>query len=152
MTHAEPLASVLQEWIGIVMHRSMRSMIRYMKENDLSASQIGALFQIHHGRSNISDLAERLGITTAAASQMLERLVQQDIIRRSEDPEDRRAKRLVLTEKGQRILRESIQIRRGWLEELASALSFNEKQQVIAAMRLLIERARKLDQEPDPVR
>ena len=77
------------------MHRSMHSLIHYIKKNDLSMSQIGALFQINHGKSNVSELGEGLGITIAAASQMLERLVQQELILRTEDPEDRRVKKLV---------------------------------------------------------
>ena len=78
MPQRDPLILTLQEWIGTFMRRSMRSLILYSKENELSMSQIGALFQINRGRSNVSDLGEGLGITSAAASQMLERLVQQE--------------------------------------------------------------------------
>ena len=78
MSSVDPLPPILQEWIGIFMRRSMRSLIQYIKENDLSMSQIGALFQIQRGKSNVSELGEGLGISTAAASQMLERLVQHD--------------------------------------------------------------------------
>ena len=66
MPHAEPVLLNLQDWIGTFMRRSMRGLVLYMKENDLSASQIGALFQINRGRSNVSDLAEGLGISLAA--------------------------------------------------------------------------------------
>ena len=95
------------------MRHSMHSFILYSKENSLSMSQIGALFQINHGRSNVSDLSDGLGITNAAASQMLERLVQQELILRSEDPQDRRVKQFVLTGKGCRIMQESLQARQG---------------------------------------
>jgi DNA-binding MarR family transcriptional regulator len=147
MPHADPVVVLLQEWLGMFMRRSMRSLIRHMKENDLSMSQIGALFQIDRGRSNVSDLGQRLGITIAAASQMLERLVQQDLIRRSEDPEDRRAKQLILTDKGRRIIRESIDARQGWLEELSATLSGREKEQVAAAVRVLIDKTHQFEQQ-----
>jgi len=148
MSNADPLVGLLHEWTGAFMHRSMHSFIRYMKENELSMSQVGALFQIKHGRSNVSDLGEELGITTAAASQMLERLVQQDLIRRSEDPQDRRAKQLVLTDKGCRIVQEAIQARQGWLEGLVAALSAREKEQVATAVRVMIDKTDRLDEEP----
>ncbi len=146
MSNAEPLSGLLHEWMAVVMRRSLRNMMRYMRENELSMTQIGALFQIHRGRTNVSDLAERLGVTTAAASQMLERLVQQDLIRRSEDPEDRRAKRLVLTDKGYRIVQRSLQARQGWLEAAVSGLSAREREQVAAAVKILIERARQVEE------
>jgi DNA-binding MarR family transcriptional regulator len=142
----DPLTITLQEWIAAFMHRSMRNFIRYSKENSLSMSQIGALFQINHGKSNVSDLGDGLGITNAAASQMLERLVQQELILRSEDPQDRRVKHLVLTDKGCQIMRESIQARQGWLVDLVATLSADEKEQVAAAVKILIDRTNQLEQ------
>jgi len=131
------------------MHRSMRSLILYMKENDLSMSQVGALFQINHGRQHVSELGEGLGISIAAASQMLERLVQQELILRSEDPQDRRVKQLALTHKGCRIMHESVQARQGWLEDLVSTLSAGEKGQIAAAIKVLIDKANQLDQQSE---
>ena len=131
------------------MRRSMRSMILYMKENDLSMSQVGALFQIHHGRSNVSDLGEGLGISIAAASQMLERLVQQGLIVRSEDPDDRRVKKLVLTDKGCRVMQESVRARQEWLAELVSSLAPAEKERIAAALQIMIERVNQLEHRPE---
>lgn len=145
MSRADPLVPLLQEWMGAFMRRSMRSMILYMKENDLSMTQVGALFQVQHGRANVSDLGEGLGVTIAAASQMLERLVQLGLIRRSEDPQDRRAKKLVLTDRGCKVIEECIQRRQGWVDELVRSLSAGEKERVAAAVRIMIEKAGQLD-------
>ena len=107
---------------------------------------------INRGRSNVSDLGEGLGISTAAASQMLERLVQQELILRSEDPQDRRVKHLALTDKGCQIMQEIIQARQGSLEELVSILSASEKEQIAAAVRVMIEKTNQLDQHSEPER
>ena len=152
MSSVDPLPPILQEWIGIFMRRSMRSLIQYIKENDLSMSQIGALFQIQRGKSNVSELGEGLGISTAAASQMLERLVQHDLILRSENPQDRRVKQLVLTDKGLRIIQESVQFRKDLLEDLVSSMSDDEKGTVEAAVNILIDKTNQLDQRPALVR
>ena len=148
----DPLTITLQEWIGAFMRNSMRSFILYSKENGLSMSQIGALFQINHGRSNVSDLGDGLGITNAAASQMLERLVQQELILRSEDSQDRRVKHLVLTDKGCRIMQESVQARQGWLVDLVAILSADEKEQIAAALKVLIDKTNQLDQHSESER
>ena len=149
MPNAEPVVPLLQEWIGAFMRRSMRSLILFLKENDLSMTQLGALFQIKQGKSNVSDLGEWLGISIAAASQMLERLVQQELVLRSEDLQDRRAKHLILTDKGCRILEKTIQARRDWLKELVSTLSVGEKEQIATAVRVLIDRTNLLDQHSE---
>jgi len=88
-------------------------------------------------------------VTNAAASQMLEHLVQQQMITRSEDPHDRRAKQIVLTDKGRQVLQESIHARQGWLEDLAHTLSPEEKEQVVAALHILIEKTSQLEKPPD---
>ncbi len=106
--------------------------------------QIGALFRISHARAGVSELGDELGVTSAAASQMLDRLVQLGLVHRSEDPNDRRVKQLILTGKGQQIVYESIQARQGWLGELAEALSPEEKEQVTRALEILGEKTGKM--------
>ena len=97
-----PFVSTFLTWIGLFMHRSMRSLVRYAREHGLSMSQIAALFQIsNRGQLTISEFGDDLGVTSAAASQMLDRLVQQGLVLRSENPEDRREKQLVLSDLGQ---------------------------------------------------
>ena len=109
-------------------------------------SQISALFHIRRESGcGVTDLGDHLGITSAAASQMLERLVQQGLILRSEDPLDRRVKQLFLTEDGQKIIQESIHARQGWLDNLTATLSSAEQEQVIAALKILIEKVKRLE-------
>jgi MarR family transcriptional regulator for hemolysin len=104
---------------------------------------LGALFHVHRmGHSGVTDLGEHLGVTSPAASQMLDRLVEQGLILRTQDPSDRRAKQIVLTDAGLRVLQESMPARQTWLHELAGALSDSEKASVTAALELLSERAR----------
>jgi DNA-binding MarR family transcriptional regulator len=145
----DPFVATLQEWVKVFMRRSMRNFFIYSKESGLSMPQIGALFHIYNGPSGVSDLGDDLGVTSGAASQMLERLVQFQLILRSEDPHDRRFKHLVLTEKGRRTLDESIHAREGWLEELANNLSADEKEQVTAALRVLIEKSKLFEEKSE---
>ncbi len=144
MQDPDPFVAAMRQWTEIFMRRSMGNFILYSKKSGVSMAQIGALFNVHRGTSGVSDLGEDMGITSAAASQMLERLVQQQFVVRSEDPRDRRVKHLVLTDKGHQILEGSIRARQGWLEELAKELSDDEKEQVISALDILIEKARQL--------
>ena len=147
MQQADPFVETLHRWIAVSMHRSMRDFSGYAKEIGLSMAQLGALFQIHHrGCSGVTDLGDKLGVTSSAASQMLERLVHQELIQRSEDPSDRRVKQIVVTDKGRQVLEDSIRARQSWLSDLAETLSDREKQEINAALNLLIDKAGHLGQ------
>lgn len=146
MQTLDHFVSVLTEWSEVFMKNSMRNFIHYSKESGLSMSQIGALFGVFHkGNRAVSDIGDDLGITKAAASQMLDRMVQQGLILRSEDPSDRRVKQIVLTGKGRKVLQEIIDVRQGWFLSLAAEFSESEKAQVVSALNILIQKANQLD-------
>jgi DNA-binding MarR family transcriptional regulator len=70
--------------------------------------------------------------------------VQQEFVLRTEDPSDRRAKRMVLTEKGRQVLQGSMRAHRSWLSSLATTLSDSEREAVIEALHILIDNANRL--------
>ena len=153
MLDADPFVVALQRWLEVSMHRSVRPLICYARGHGLSMSQLGALFHIHRrGSSGVTDLGEHLGVTSAGASQMLDRLVQQGLILRSVDPSDRRVKQIVLTDKGLQVLQESMRARQNWLYQLAGALSDSEKETITAALDVLIDRTRHAGQPVEPDR
>lgn len=150
MSVPSPFNTAIQSWIGVFMHRSMRSMLLYAKANGLSMSQLGALMHIFKGTCGVSDIGDDLGISSAAASQMLERLVQQDLVTRSEDPRDRRVKQIVLTTHGKQVMEGSMRASREWLNELAASLSPAEQVQAVAALNILVAKANQIEPQPDP--
>jgi DNA-binding MarR family transcriptional regulator len=146
MLPSDPFVAKLHQWIEVSMKHSMRNFIHYARKSGLSMSQLGALFHLNHmGSSGVTDLGDHLGVTSAAASQMLERLLQQGLILRTEDPNDRRVKQIVLTERGCQILEEGIRARQGWLNDLGKAFSDSEKDQIAAALNILIDKASRFD-------
>lgn len=151
MQQADPFVAALEKWIEVFMHRSMRDLMDYARTSGLSMAQLGALFQIYHGGSSgVTSLGDKLGVTSSAASQLLERLVQQELIRRSEDPSDRRAKRIILTDKGLQVVRESMHARQRLLSDLSENLSDVEKSTIIAALDVLIDTATRLGRPAGP--
>ena len=144
MTAREELQAALQEWTGAFMRNSMRSLLLFSKERGLSVPQIGALFRIHRGDCSVSDLGSELGVTNAAASQMIDRLVQQGLLERSEHPIDRRAKYLALTPRGQALVQQAIEARMRWIEDLTTTLTSEQQQAIAAALTTLTQAARDL--------
>lgn len=146
MSDKNQFVGTFHEWIELLMHRSMRGHMQYARKKGLSRSMLATLFLLNHREKiGVTDLGEHLGVSSAAASQMLERLVEEKIIQRSEDPDDRRMKKITLTEKGCGVLKESIDARMVWVEELAAKFSAEEKEQIASAMRLMIDKTRQMD-------
>ncbi|PKO13804.1 MAG: hypothetical protein CVU39_17410 [Chloroflexi bacterium HGW-Chloroflexi-10] len=142
--------TAMQAWIEVFMRRSMHNFIHYAKRKGYSMSQINTLFHIHrHGTCGVTDVAEHLGISNAAASQLLERLVQQKMVLRTEDPVDRRNKRIILTEEGKHTVAESIHARQAWIIDLQEKLDQTEKDQVIAALDILTTKISLLETLPE---
>ncbi len=141
-----PLLETLHEWLRLIMRFSMRNFMLYAREHNYSIAQLNALFRIYHrGPCGISELGDEMGVTSAAASQLLDRLVQQGLAVRSEDTRDRRNKVVQLTETGRAIVQEAMAARQGWLEEVVNRLTPQEQQQVENAVRLLMDKMRSLD-------
>jgi len=134
---------VIREWSEVFMQRSMRDFRKFMEETGLSFSQINILMRLlHGGNTGVSEIGDQLGVTNAAASQAVDRLVQLGLIERTEDPDDRRAKRLVLTPKGRTLIEKGIEVRSQWVEGLTDALTPDQQSLIISALTLLTAAAR----------
>jgi len=103
--------------LGRVMHQWLHTSRRFARQHGLSVAQIMVLRQLQFGGPcSVSDLAQRMGVTNAAASQILDRLVDQGLVVRRENPADRRSKSVALTSQGDQILASATQWHRAWLE------------------------------------
>ena len=142
----------IRAWMDIFMHRSMRSWGQYAKSTGLGMPQFSILMQLHHkGSCGVSDISERFDITNAAASQLVDKLVPGGLIKRDEDPNDRRAKVLNLTDKGKKLIQQGMEVRYRWVDELAGRLTADERVQVSEALDIMTQAAKELEAEtPQP--
>jgi DNA-binding MarR family transcriptional regulator len=146
MSVSKQFTTALREWSDVFMRRSMRETIQFWKESALSMPQISTLMHLrHHGACGVSEVGAQLGVTNAAASQMVDKLVHLGLLARAEAEHDRRAKHLTLTPKGEAFLQKGIEARRRWLENLADALTPEQQRAVSLALPYLTEAARKLE-------
>ncbi|TAK10872.1 MAG: MarR family transcriptional regulator [Anaerolineae bacterium] len=139
----EVFERALYEWNDIVMRRSMQAFWRFAREAGLSMPQIQTLMRLHyHGECSVSDVGSHLEVSNAAASQMVQRLVEDGLVKRDEDPGDRRTKLLGLTPKAERLVAQAIAARHGWMAEMAEGLTTEERKTVGPALARLIAAAR----------
>lgn len=148
MTKPTPITQPLRAWMDVFMHRSMRGWNQFAKSTGLSMPQFSILMQLHYkGACGMSEISERFDVSAAAASQLVDKLVQAGYIERTEDPSDRRAKLLKLSAKGAKLVDDGIQERYRWMDELTSRLSAADQTKISEALSMLTEEARKLDQK-----
>jgi DNA-binding MarR family transcriptional regulator len=139
---------IIRGWMDIFMHRSMHNWSHFAKSTGLSMPQFSILMQLHHkGACGVSNISERFDITNAAASQLVDKLVQSGYLERAEDPSDRRAKVLNLTAAGQTLVMEGIQERHRWMDELVKGLSAGERAKVTEALTILTEAVKRREQK-----
>jgi len=151
MSNEDNFLNTLREWIETSTHRSMHAFIRHNRESELSLSQVNTLFRLyHHGPSPINDLADHLGITMAAVSQLLNQLIDTGYIHRSTSTKDRRVKLITLTEKGALTIEKSMRARHAWLNELTQLFTPLEKKQILPYIKLLNDRTQKFLRKTDP--
>lgn len=146
MTESSEFAEALQTWSRTFMRQSIHDMIHFSRGTGLSMPQVSTLFHLHHANEcGVSNIGEHLGVTNAAASQMIDRLVQQGLIERTEDPHDRRVKQLKLTAKGVSIVRRGAEVRSRRIDSLNDALTSDEQTLIIKALNMLTATAQKLE-------
>ena len=149
MNSTTELVEIIRRWLDIAMHRSMRDRTHFAKAKGLSMTQFGLLMQLHYrGNCGVSDISERFEITNPAASQLVDKLVQGNLVERAEDPNDRRAKQIQLSTKGKAMIERSIGERYRWVDELVTHLNAEERAKIAEALTLLTEAAAKLEKTP----
>jgi len=152
MTKSIQITQPLRAWMDVFMHRSMRGWNQFAKSTGLSMPQFSILMQLHYkGACGMSAISERFDVSAAAASQLVDKLVQAGYIERTEDPSDRRAKLLKLSTNGAKLVDNGIQERYRWMDELTSRLSAAEQTKISEALTLLTEAARQMDQQRETV-
>ncbi len=93
-----------------LLFRQVRDALRVAVEQDLAAhghdltlSQFITLKKLHAGVANASELAQAAELNPGAMTRLLDRLEAAGLVRREADPCDRRALRIVLTDRGRAI-------------------------------------------------
>jgi len=130
-------AAALRRLVDRVSHRSGLALAT-MSDATVTLPQVLLMNHVTHGRATSpSGLANVMRVSLPAVSQIIDRLVQQGLLKRREDPGDRRRKTLATTAAADAFLRK-LEIARGRDFELGLASIAPE---LLAQMAALLERA-----------
>jgi DNA-binding MarR family transcriptional regulator len=138
-------AELIRRWVQASDMRSMAEWRRFVRGAGLSMPQLSLLMRLYHGGGcSVHDLGKGLGVSSAAASQMVDRLVQAQLVDRVESPEDRRVRTVALSAQGRHLIDRRIRSRYRWVDELVGELGADTKASMGKVLHALIEAEKRL--------
>ena len=119
--------------------------LRVIEETGLSMTQCKALLELGglggDARAwQVSDLAELFGVSVPSMSRAVDALVKAKLATRVEDPDDRRARQVRITEKGQQLVETLVTVRQTGMQAFAATLTAAQRRKLDAAVDALMER------------
>ena len=118
--------------------RWIRGEMRRASADSLTVPQLRALLYVRrHPGTNLSGLADHLGVGVTTASGLVDRLVRQQLLTRTQDPTERRRMRLELTPEGDARVQRSRGQTRSALAATLSGLSADQLSAIYQALGLL---------------
>jgi len=119
--------------------------LRVIEETGLSITQckalleLGGLGQETHAWQ-VSDLAERFGVSVPSMSRAVDALVKAKLATRVEDPDDRRVRRVEITAQGKDLVATLVTVRMSGIESFVATLSAAQRRKLDAAVEALLDR------------
>jgi DNA-binding MarR family transcriptional regulator len=128
---ADAAAAAILENVPLIM-RSIHGRMREGRPAGMSVAQFRTLLYLRrHPGSGLSEIADHLGTSVPAASELVSRLVRQELVERETDPVERRRIRLTLSATGTSELDQAQWAAMAWLRNLVQDLD-PERQRAIA--------------------
>lgn len=144
-------APLVQRLIGLVNRKSAGESTAFMHASGLTMPQIVVLFALRRADASISELAQRLRMSLPATSQLVDRLVEAGLIDRTEDPDDRRVRRISILPAGLGFLEQFGELRSREIEDALRSLRAETRTLLAAALtRVVAELEQELDEKTAP--
>jgi DNA-binding MarR family transcriptional regulator len=121
------------------------NLLRVIEESGLSMAQcktlleLGGLGDASEARQ-VGELAETLGVSVPSMSRAVDSLVKKRLATRVEDPDDRRVRRIAITERGKKLVDTLVVVRQAGMETFAASLTAAQRRKLDAAVDALMDR------------
>lgn len=143
--HVNMLEDAVRDWTAMFVRLWMHDINNFTRATGLSFGQMNLMLHIHYrGPCEVSGVSDLMQMTPAGASQMVERLVQQGLVTRSEVPGDRRVRLVHLTEKGSQMVGECIQAHDHWVKDLSASFEPEQREAVTRLLTKMTENVSRL--------
>jgi len=140
MQDSKEVGELIRRWAQALDARAMGEWRRFVREAGLSMQQLVFLMRLSGGGScGVHDLGRGLGVSSAAVSQMVDRMVQAGLVDREESAEDRRVRRVQLSSRGRQLVERAARRRYQWVDALVGELAAEDRAAAARLMPALID-------------
>ena len=147
MTSQTDFLKTVENWAKLYFFQSLTDFFNYLKHSELSLLQAYALtYLFFKGPIKISELCEHMMVSPGAASQMVDRLEKLEMVTRIADPEDRRVRKVLVLEKGEKFMQENFVFSQSWLSEIPNNITPEQETQITAVLSILMQSSGKSNQ------
>ncbi len=101
---------------------------------DLHPTRLAALRSVAAGRTRVSDVADATFLSVSAASRTVDALVEEGLLDRTPDPDNRRAVTLTLTPKGEGLMEEVRDFFEGFVRGIVTEVGVARLDEVSSAL------------------
>jgi DNA-binding MarR family transcriptional regulator len=138
----DALAADLGVLLKHMMGSSNRDLFAAVEQAGVTITQVKCLGILHEAGAPLAvgALSETLGLSLPAVSRAADALVQRGLMRRAEDPRDRRSKLLTVSAKGRRTYERFAQIRFAGVKRFVAGMTEGEREALAAGVRPLAAR------------
>lgn len=134
-----------RNWVAVL--RAEKAVVRLLSRElaplGLKIAQLDLLMNVHrHPGASQQELARRLLVGRSNITMLLPQLEKDGLVVREPDPEDKRAFRLSMTQKGEELLQRALQVYTGIIDRVMAQSSAAECDQMGELMRRIVDELR----------
>jgi len=116
------------------MDESLQNGLQHAGYRPRTRTQTMILIHVSNGVTRAAELARALGVSRQAIQQQINDLEQEDIVTQIPDPDDRRANRIVFSERGAELINAAMTTLRDAEQKLTSRLGYEQVTQLREAL------------------
>lgn len=130
----------MENWARLYFFQSLTDFFNYLKHTELSLLQAYALAYLYFkGPMKISELCEHMMVSPQAASQLVDRLEKLEMVARTDDPEDRRIRKIIVLDKGEDFVQENFKFSQNWIAEIPAEITVEQVGQITEVLSMLMQ-------------
>ncbi|HCI80131.1 MAG TPA: MarR family transcriptional regulator [Ktedonobacter sp.] len=142
-------SELLRVWLRLLtcttlIENQVGSRLRSEFDTTLPRFDLMAQLARHPNGLGMSELSQLMMVSGGNVTGITDNLERDGLVERVSIPEDRRARKVCLTEKGQAVFHEMAQIHATWIDNMLSGLTTQEQQQLYILLGKLKQHVREL--------
>ena len=140
MPTQDDFLETMENWAKLYFFQSLTDFFNYLKHSELSLLQAYALTHLFFkGPIKISELCEHMMVSPGAASQLVDRLEKLEMVERISDPNDRRVRKVLVIDKGEKFVQENFAFSQSWLSEIPANITPEQEAQITGTLSMLMQ-------------